>query len=443
MSCDILPDQWGIKYQGTYVSFETGLQVCQYYGLHEVIEQLCKIREENTAETRTIPSLLYVSVPRTQTDWEILAPEDFGRQPNVVLTFGPIGRESMKVPAQQNLEDFGEKGPDESDKKVYPHEEAMDGLDEKAHEDPDDEDMNNPDEGDIDNLDEDSLDEDNLEHASAEVLNDVNKAYPLAEVSAIKTTKSLLYAPSQKRPRFMTEKIGGNTFDFYSKFSYISIQGKEISIRKADSWVNATHLLKAANSDHQSIAGLRTTPEYRCEVVRGHWRFQGTYVSLEIALKLCQLYGLQCFIDSLQRITSTTCEQRSIAPFEDRRSAASEVELPHILPKLHHPEEPEQISRAPQTCQIPPLPHLSAISIDSSTVQRDDSSLPQIDRHVSDQVGQNTEPLLYTISFDSLSQQSHLSQVRPSFGLDESPIDYTKFLDEQNSFPLLGTESTD
>ena len=46
----------------------------------------------------------------------------------------------------------------------------------------------------------------------------------------------------------MAEKIGGNTFadyysDFYSNFSYISIHGKEISIRKADSWVNVIHLL--------------------------------------------------------------------------------------------------------------------------------------------------------------------------------------------------------
>ena len=150
------------------------MQICQHYGLHEVIEQLCKTREENPAEARTIPSQHYVSVPHTQTDWEILTPEDFGRQPNVVPTFGPVDRENMKVPAQQSLEDSGEQGPDESDE-AHPDEEAMDDLDEKAHKDPDEEDTNNPDEGDIDNLDEDSLDEDNLEHASAEVHNDVDK----------------------------------------------------------------------------------------------------------------------------------------------------------------------------------------------------------------------------------------------------------------------------
>ena len=62
----------------------------------------------------------------------------------------------------------------------------------------------------------------------------------------------------------------------------------------------------------------------------------------------------------------------------------------------------------------------------------------QTNRHGIDEADLNTEPLLYT---RGMSQRSHLSQIHPkrgpSFGTDGLSSNYTQFLDDHDSAPVL------
>ena len=329
-----------------------------------------------------------------------------------------------------------------------------------------------------------------------------------------------------------------------SQFFCVKIQEIEISIHKADTWVNATHLLNAAKVDRRKSRRSKILSGHKYQVVRGYWRHQGTYVPLDTALALCRSYGLQRFMEPLQKITSMTHEpvapkyfgvsngRHSVSVRDDgyvnltqilqvvgknRSEVAAELkewkkvprfdivrgrsdvqgtyiefpeaikiceeyelgfveaglkkyqcrnsflERPHstaepppYLPdenlarrvpdqssslpsdELHCPGEAEQRPHSQsQTYGTSPVRRLSASSIEPPDAVESDKSAPsRMDRRGCHQVRQDTEPLLYTIS-----QQSCLSQVRPSFGIDESSMDYSKYLDEHDNVPLLGTET--
>jgi hypothetical protein len=90
-------------------------------------------------------------------------------------------------------------------------------------------------------------------------------------------------------------------------FFHFSIRDTNIYIRKADYWVNASHILNAAKLDRWNLKWAKTS--YQFETVRGHWEFQGTYIPPLAALELCQTYGLQDFIGPLQEVTLTTNHQ--------------------------------------------------------------------------------------------------------------------------------------
>jgi hypothetical protein len=344
---------------------------------------------------------------------------------------------------------------------------------------------------------------------------------------------------------------------FSSEFISVNIREMKIFIRKADYWVNVTHILNAAKIDRGNLERLKTSPEFEYQVVRGHWRFQGTYIPPNEALKLCQTYNLQDFVGPLQRVTPTINDQLTqAAPQLPKYFAISDsqntvsvrkdgyVNLTHILqvrgesrlevanlktqrrglhyetirgdvkvqgtyielseavkiceeyglwsvavalrdykPRnsvlcpakrlrstkefvphspdgtltrqvlsptstlpsdgLQHPGDAEQRARSQSQspCEIPSLPHLSANSIDNMTaVKRGDSPLSPTNRDRCDQAIQRTKALLHSMPHfapNIMSQESHLNQISPSFGIEVSSINYAKFLDEDDNLPFL------
>ena len=80
---------------------------------------------------------------------------------------------------------------------------------------------------------------------------------------------------SQKRPRFGTENLAfGSTNNFFaSEFFSVNILEKVIYIRKADSWVNLSHLTSAGNLGCHILERLKKGSEYKYQVVRGHSTF--------------------------------------------------------------------------------------------------------------------------------------------------------------------------
>ena len=133
------------------------------------------------------------------------------------------------------------------------------------------------------------------------------------------------------------------------------------------------------------------------------------------------------------------------AAVKDYKSRHSIIKRPHLTKEFtsHSPNEElanPVVAEQRQQSQndIPSLPQLSANSIDA--VERGGSPLSPMAG--CGQVLQNDGPLLYSTSFNPImSQRSHLSQIRPSFGTDVSSTNYAKFLDEYDNVPLLGTET--
>lgn len=76
-----------------------------------------------------------------------------------------------------------------------------------------------------------------------------------------------------------------------------NVQGKQpsnqVMRRKADSWINATHILKAAGMEKSQRTKILDRTDYPHEKVQGGYgKFQGTWVSLDNAKDLARKFGV-------------------------------------------------------------------------------------------------------------------------------------------------------
>ena len=85
-------------------------------------------------------------------------------------------------------------------------------------------------------------------------------------------------------------------------------------------------------------------------------------------------------------------------------------------------------SQAQDTCEIPALPSLPVNTFDNlSVAETGNGPLSQTNRRDSDG-DPELEPLIYT---NSMVQQSHLSQSRPSFVPEKLSSHYSQYLDKE------------
>jgi hypothetical protein len=70
--------------------------------------------------------------------------------------------------------------------------------------------------------------------------------------------------------------------------------------RQADSWINATQILKAAGIDKSQRTKILDRVDYAHEKIQGGYgKFQGTWVALEDARDLAHVYGVYNLVKSL------------------------------------------------------------------------------------------------------------------------------------------------
>jgi hypothetical protein len=63
--------------------------------------------------------------------------------------------------------------------------------------------------------------------------------------------------------------------------------------RQKDDWINATQILKAAGIDKSQRTKILDRVDYAHEKIQGGYgKFQGTWVALEDARDLAQVYGI-------------------------------------------------------------------------------------------------------------------------------------------------------
>jgi serine/threonine protein kinase len=101
------------------------------------------------------------------------------------------------------------------------------------------------------------------------------------------------------------------------KFLEVTAGKTTVSIRSADFWINATHILKAAGCHRYEMAKVRKRVQFN--VVRGNAASQGTYVDPRTGLGLCKEYGL----DSLESILRSHLEGYGYRQGELRQPATT------------------------------------------------------------------------------------------------------------------------
>ena len=85
-----------------------------------------------------------------------------------------------------------------------------------------------------------------------------------------------------------------------NEFLQVSVDVNPITIRKADSRVNGTQILKEAGRGSGDMTKIRHRGEVCFDIVRGPAHIQGTYVEFTYGLELCDQHGLHKLARLLQ-----------------------------------------------------------------------------------------------------------------------------------------------
>ncbi|KIW24859.1 hypothetical protein, variant [Cladophialophora immunda] len=254
-----------------------------------------------------------------------------------------------------------------------------------------------------------------------------------------------------------------------SKYLSLQWRGGTIPIRRADHWISGTHLFKASGLTGQEINILKTTWDFELEVVSGSFPWAGTYIHYITGLQICQLYNFQ-ELGTLIRESTPARLSRDKLPLQPEFSVIGYgetlisvrndgyVNISHILLRIaqwKHAKiqklrqlkkeidfqvvrggnrkqqgtyaeysgaleicEEYQLRSVAEclrkfasrwsfgtaSCEIPPLPQLPPNCIDHSATAKDDTPLSPPHHCGNHQVD----------SFVGISQQSHLSGIRPT-----------------------------
>ncbi|KAL8856088.1 MAG: hypothetical protein Q9178_007283 [Gyalolechia marmorata] len=182
---------------------------------------------------------------------------------------------------------------------------------------------------------------------------------------------------------------------------FIELAGtsKPVMFPISDSRVNATHIFRLLGRTGTDIAKYRDTLSPQAYVtLRGHARYQGTYVDLLTAIKLCQKYELQMLEEQLRTLTPVVVHSQAepiggvqASETENRElcsdSAAASSDSENASPVS---QEPHHTRRSPER------------DIDPHSIpDKPDPSLQPPNSHSQYE------------TWDSQPQLSHLSEMKP------------------------------
>jgi serine/threonine protein kinase len=237
----------------------------------------------------------------------------------------------------------------------------------------------------------------------------------------------------------------------FPEFWQLTFGEHRVTIDLTDFCVNMTDLFKVISGGKRDVQTFKDhNPAFSFRIRKG--KYPGTYVSFECAYNLCDQHGHQGIRQVLEeslRDLKTRRHEREQATLSSSESLAAKATnpcVPRQLSKVLAYEEsssqqensvrgiPDQdfifpldelrseaVKSTPcqvqSMCEIPPLPHLSANSIDNLSAA-ENGDLSQRDQ---------ADPLLYT---GSMSNRSYLSPMRPSSGLERLSSHYFQSLDE-------------
>lgn len=263
------------------------------------------------------------------------------------------------------------------------------------------------------------------------------------------------------------------------EFIFVKHDGNLVAVRKSDRKINMAHVCNAGGLSSQDISQWKMKHGFTAEVLRGNNMIKGSYADYSTAMELCRSLGLSRIENILFQVESTFTQnhQGNIAPENVSSLLKGRATTTRVASRLSHNldielepsgelhnitktaaegnksrretsareiqsrnrfsiagslltssreqsaddlEEKAKETQGQNMGEIPPLPHLSQNSIG-------DIRQFQTNRDSGGQMNPDAWEVLYA---GDVSQQSHLSQIKPTFGGDAQSFNYAQYLDE-------------